>query len=56
VGAFKLVELRNPWGNDREWNGDWSDKVPFSFSLNNVWYLLLLFFPSSRISGLIFHM
>jgi len=27
VGAFKLVELRNPWGNDREWNGDWSDKV-----------------------------
>ena len=23
----RLVELRNPWGNDKEWNGDWSDNV-----------------------------
>ena len=23
---FKLIELRNPWGTDHEWNGDWSDK------------------------------
>mmetsp|Transcript_66105 Transcript_66105/g.149221 ORF Transcript_66105/g.149221 Transcript_66105/m.149221 type:complete len:252 (-) Transcript_66105:66-821(-) len=22
----RLVELRNPWGNEIEWNGDWSDK------------------------------
>jgi len=21
-----LLCLRNPWGNDKEWNGDWSDK------------------------------
>lgn len=21
-----MVKLRNPWGNDHEWNGDWSDK------------------------------
>jgi hypothetical protein len=27
VNGIKLVELRNPWGNDKEWNGDWSDKV-----------------------------
>jgi len=26
VEGVKLVCLRNPWGNDREWNGDWSDK------------------------------
>eukprot|EP00635_Sarcinochrysidales_sp_CCMP3193_P004963 CAMPEP_0118899356 /NCGR_PEP_ID=MMETSP1166-20130328/5946_1 /TAXON_ID=1104430 /ORGANISM="Chrysoreinhardia sp, Strain CCMP3193" /LENGTH=824 /DNA_ID=CAMNT_0006838483 /DNA_START=1 /DNA_END=2475 /DNA_ORIENTATION=- len=24
----KLVQLRNPWGNDREWNGPWSDGAP----------------------------
>lgn len=21
-----LIRLRNPWGNDKEWNGRWSDK------------------------------
>ena len=25
VDGFKLVELRNPWGNAREWNGAWAD-------------------------------
>jgi calpain-15 len=25
VGDFKLVCLRNPWGNSREWNGAWCD-------------------------------
>ena len=23
---MKLVRVRNPWGNEREWTGDWSDK------------------------------
>ena len=23
---LKLVQLRNPWGNDVEWNGEWSDQ------------------------------
>ena len=23
---IRLVRLYNPWGNDVEWNGDWSDK------------------------------
>ena len=22
---IKLIQLRNPWGNNYEWNGDWSD-------------------------------
>lgn len=22
---IRLVQLRNPWGNNHEWNGDWSD-------------------------------
>lgn len=25
-GHVNLVRLRNPWGDDHEWNGDWSDK------------------------------
>ena len=23
---IRLIQLRNPWGNYHEWNGDWSDK------------------------------
>jgi len=30
VEGIKLVCLRNPWGDDHEWNGDWSDK-------SNMW-------------------
>uniref|UniRef100_A0AAG5DW99 Calpain catalytic domain-containing protein n=1 Tax=Anopheles atroparvus TaxID=41427 RepID=A0AAG5DW99_ANOAO len=25
-GKVKLLRLRNPWGNDKEWNGAWSDQ------------------------------
>jgi len=25
-GKIPLIRLRNPWGNDTEWNGAWSDK------------------------------
>ena len=24
-GLFPLVRIRNPWGNDTEWKGAWSD-------------------------------
>lgn len=27
-GKFNLVRVRNPWGNDCEWTGAWSDKSP----------------------------
>ena len=27
-GEFPLVRVRNPWGNDVEWNGAWSDGSP----------------------------
>jgi hypothetical protein len=23
----RLIRLYNPWGNDVEWNGEWSDKL-----------------------------
>merc|ERR1711953_535971 len=23
---IKIIQLRNPWGNEKEWNKDWSDK------------------------------
>lgn len=23
---LKMVRARNPWGNEKEWNGAWSDK------------------------------
>lgn len=26
IGEIRLIQLRNPWGNSMEWNGDWSDK------------------------------
>ena len=25
-GDFQLIRVRNPWGNEREWTGAWSDK------------------------------
>lgn len=25
-GRIPLVRIRNPWGNEAEWNGAWSDK------------------------------
>ena len=27
-GTVRLVELRNPWGTQEEWNGAWSDSAP----------------------------
>lgn len=27
-GKIPLIRLRNPWGNETEWNGAWSDKSP----------------------------
>ncbi|XP_058831659.1 calpain-B-like isoform X2 [Topomyia yanbarensis] len=27
-GKIPLLRLRNPWGNNNEWNGAWSDKSP----------------------------
>ena len=26
VNGTELIRVRNPWGNDREWNGPWSDE------------------------------
>ena len=26
TGKIPLLRLRNPWGNEDEWNGPWSDK------------------------------
>jgi len=28
VEGVKLVQIRNPWGNSFEWNGNWSDNSP----------------------------
>ena len=25
-GKIPMVRVRNPWGNEAEWNGAWSDK------------------------------
>ncbi|XP_065562636.1 calpain-A-like isoform X3 [Artemia franciscana] len=27
-GKIPMVRIRNPWGNEAEWNGAWSDKSP----------------------------
>ncbi|CAO1383373.1 unnamed protein product [Diamesa hyperborea] len=28
TGKIPLLRMRNPWGNEAEWNGPWSDKSP----------------------------
>ena len=28
-GKIPLIRIRNPWGNEAEWNGAWSDKYVF---------------------------
>ncbi|XP_023215295.1 calpain-B-like isoform X3 [Centruroides sculpturatus] len=28
TGKIALLRIRNPWGNEQEWNGAWSDKSP----------------------------
>ncbi|XP_046400174.1 calpain-A-like isoform X4 [Ischnura elegans] len=28
TGKIPLIRMRNPWGNEAEWNGAWSDKSP----------------------------
>ena len=28
TGKIPLLRIRNPWGNEAEWNGPWSDKSP----------------------------
>jgi hypothetical protein len=28
VDGHKLVQIRNPWANEVEWNGPWSDASP----------------------------
>ena len=28
AGGFRLLQLRNPWGNEVEWRGDWGDASP----------------------------
>ena len=28
VDGHKLLQIRNPWANDVEWNGPWSDFSP----------------------------
>ena len=28
IGALKFVKVRNPWGDDAAWKGEWSDESP----------------------------
>lgn len=38
-GKIPLVRVRNPWGNECEWKGAWSDKyVPFDERLIYHYY------------------
>ena len=28
INGERVVEMRNPWGDENEWNGRWSDNSP----------------------------
>lgn len=28
MDGHKLIQIRNPWANEVEWNGPWSDSSP----------------------------
>ena len=30
-GEIPLIRIRNPWGNEAEWNGAWSDRYVGNF-------------------------
>ena len=31
---IELIRVRNPWGNEREWTGAWSDEYDYFFIIN----------------------
>ena len=43
MGTEKLLRIRNPWGNETEWKGSWSDKyVKYYKELFSVFLILLV--------------
>jgi hypothetical protein len=36
--VHSLVRIRNPWGNDAEWNGPWSDGSEEWSGMSEVFY------------------
>lgn len=48
VDGHKLVQVRNPWANEVEWNGPWSDSSPewtdrMKHKLRHVPQVLIIF-------------
>jgi calpain len=37
-GKVPLLRVRNPWGNDQEWNGAWSDNSRVRFRFLNRFF------------------
>jgi calpain len=37
-GKIPLLRLRNPWGNEAEWNGPWSDRLTSFIYLTKTIY------------------
>ena len=38
-GEEKMVRIRNPWGDNNEWKGSWSDK--YVLYLSDLYYHLV---------------
>ncbi len=38
---YPLVRIRNPWGNEKEWNGPWSDESGEWSYLEEVSFVML---------------
>ena len=47
-GIEELVRVRNPWGNECEWTGAWSDGYVVQFKL---FVLILILLVSTKLIG-----
>nr|CAD7262905.1 unnamed protein product [Timema shepardi] len=46
-GSVQMIRVRNPWADDSEWTGPWSDRFAFSTKRNSeIMWLLHLLLPS----------
>lgn len=54
TGKIPLLRLRNPWGNEAEWNGPWSDKYALFNILRLCCVIIILTRQSIKVILILF--